>query len=232
MRYIGRLLLYFIIFWLTFSVSVVVALRFVPVTVTMVKTEKLFTSKAIHGQKVESKWVPLSKISIELQNAVVATEDNNFLSHNGFDFDAIREAMEEKRRGGRERGASTISQQTAKNIFCTTSHSWFRKGVESYFTVLMETLWNKRRIMEVYLNNIETRPTIYGAESTAQLFYKKPAIELNAAEAAMIATVLPSPARMNIGRPTDYMIRRSAQVRNLMRNIPPLEYGKDKEERE
>lgn len=232
MRYIGRLIIYLVIFLTIFTVSAVVALRFVPVTVTTMKIEKLFKNRAEHGWRVRSQWVPLSEINIEMQKAVVATEDNNFLQHRGFDFEAIRLAIEERKSGKRRRGASTISQQTAKNLFCTTSQTWFRKGVESYFTVLIEALWNKQRIMEVYLNSIETHPTIYGVEETAQYFYHKPASKLNNYDAAMITTVLPSPARMNIAEPSNYMVRRSTQVRRLMRMIPPLDYNLEKEKTE
>lgn len=164
-----------------------------------------------------------------MQRAVIATEDNNFLQHRGFDIDAIKKAIEENKEGKRIRGASTISQQTAKNLFCSTSRTWFRKGLESYFTVLIEFFWSKQRIMETYLNIIETHPNIYGVEATAKYFYKKPASELNNYEAAMIATVLPSPARMNIGTPSNYMVRRSSQVRNLMTKIPPLDYNAPRE---
>lgn len=223
MKYLVRLLLYFVIFGFTFSVSCVAVLRFIPVTVTPVKIEKLF-EHSDKGLSVRSKWRPLPRVSEPMRRAVITTEDNNFLTHSGFDMDAIRAAWKDMRAGRRERGASTISQQTAKNVFCLTSGRWLRKGVEACYTVLIELLWGKERILEVYLNVIETHPGIYGVESTARTFYDKTAAELNTAEAAMIATVLPSPARMNIGKPSSYMTRRAARVRSLMKAVPKVEF--------
>ena len=224
MRYIGRLLFYIIIFGLTFSVGCVVVFRFVPVTVTPFKIVKLLEHGPEHGWRIRSNWEPLARISTQMQKAVVATEDNNFLTHHGFDFKEIEKAIEENKSGRRLRGASTISQHTAKNAFCTPSSTWFRKGVETYYTVLIELIWDKRRIMEVYLNLIETHPNIYGAEATARVFYNKTASELNNYEAAMTATVLPNPARRDIGHPSSYMTRRAAQVRNLMTKVGELDY--------
>lgn len=129
-------------------------------------------------------------------------------------------AIEYNRRGDKVRGASTISQQTAKNVFCLPARTWTRKAFESYFTVLVELMWSKQRIMEVYLNVLETHPNVYGVEATARRFFDKPAAQLNMHEASLIACVLPSPRRMNIGRPSDYMVRRSATIRRNMRRLP------------
>lgn len=223
MKYLFRLLLYLAILFVTFTVVSVVLTRFVPVTFTPLKLVSL-RENAEKEAPVRSKWVPIDRISPEMITAVVATEDNNFMKHHGFDFEAIQRAIEENREGGRLRGASTISQQTAKNVFCFPRRTWLRKGFETWFTAWIELLWGKQRIMEVYLNVIETHPNTYGAEATAQTFYKKPASDLNRYEAAMIATVLPSPRRMNIAAPSAYMTRRAAQVRGLMANVGPIEF--------
>ena len=176
------------------------------------------------GLRVRSNWVPLRKVAMPMVRAVIATEDNHFLSHRGFDWDAIDRALDENREGKRLRGGSTISQQTAKNVFCLPARTWLRKGVEAWFTVLIETFWSKRRIMEVYLNVIETGRNMYG----------KTAAELNAYEASMIATVLPNPLRRDMAAPSGYMVRRAAQVRSLMGKLGPIEFdrpegGKDKD---
>ena len=165
--------------------------------------------------------------------AVIATEDNNFMVHNGFDWEAIKKAYNENREGDRLRGGSTISQQTAKNVFCLPSRTWVRKGFEAYYTLLIETFWSKRRIMEVYLNVIETGRNMYGVEAPARGVYGKTAAELNAYEASMIATVLPNPLRRDMAAPSGYMVRRAAQVRSLMGKLGPIEFdrpegGKDK----
>ena len=216
MKYLIRFIVYLALAACSFSVFAVAVLRVVPVTVTPLKVVRLFEN-AKAG--VSSKWVPLDRIGEPMVRAVVATEDNNFLKHHGFDFEAIEQAVRENREGRRLRGASTISQQTAKNVFCPPSRTWIRKGVESWFTVLVEVLWGKRRIMEVYLNVIETGRGVYGVEAAAEKFYKKKAAELNVYEAAMIATVLPNPLLMNVAAPSPYMTRRAAQVRRNMKSI-------------
>ncbi|MCD8185649.1 MAG: monofunctional biosynthetic peptidoglycan transglycosylase [Rikenellaceae bacterium] len=218
MKYLGRLVVYGTIFFFVFTVVSVTFLRFIPVSFTPLKRIALNENRKTQQQDYPllSRWVPLRSISPDLVTAVISTEDANFMKHRGFDFEAIRKAMEENKEKGRVRGASTISQQTAKNVFCFPRRTWFRKGLETWFTFWIELLWNKKRIMEVYLNVIETHPNVYGAEATARKFYQKPASDLNRYEAAMIATVLPSPRRMDISAPSSYMNRRAAQVRKLM----------------
>jgi monofunctional biosynthetic peptidoglycan transglycosylase len=223
-KYLLRLLVYLLFFGATFSVVSVVMLRFVPVTVTPLKVERLLMGRSQAGFSVRTKWVPIRAVSDEMVTAVVATEDNNFMKHPGFDFEAIRKALEESRKGRRLRGASTISQQTAKNVFCLPDRSWVRKGIESWFTVWIELIWGKKRIMEVYLNVIETHAGTYGVGATAEQFYDKPAAKLNRYEAAMIAPVLPTPLRMNLAAPSSYMNRRAGQVRRLMANVGPIEW--------
>ncbi|MDR2936492.1 MAG: monofunctional biosynthetic peptidoglycan transglycosylase [Rikenellaceae bacterium] len=224
MRYLGRLVCYLAIFWFTFSVGSALWLRLVPVTVTPLKVIRLFQNFSGEGFSVKSRWCSLERIDPLMAQAVVATEDNNFLTHGGFDLEAIRRAIDERQRGRRVRGASTISQQTAKNVWCTPDQTWFRKGWEAWYTLLIEILWSKHRIMEVYLNVIETHNNVYGVAATARTFYEKPAERLNAHEASMIATVLPSPRRMNLARPSPYMVNRAAQVRRLMNRLGPVDF--------
>lgn len=168
-------------------------------------------------------WVPLSEMSRYMPVAVIASEDQNFLQHNGFDFQAIEQAAKEHKAGGRRRGASTISQQTAKNVFLWPSSTWVRKGFEVYFTVLIELLWPKERIIEVYLNCIETGPSIYGIEAVAQQHFGCPAARLTRADCALIAATLPNPIRFSSLRPTRYMRKRQKQIMKEMRHIPLLD---------
>lgn len=177
------------------------------------------------GVLVYSSWCSIDNIHKSLPRAVIAAEDNNFFEHNGFDIDAIKKAIEyNKRHKNKRRGASTISQQTAKNVFCIPSRSWIRKGFESYFTILIEPLWGKRRILEVYLNIVETHANVYGAEATADMFYKKSAAKLNIYESSTIVAVFPNPRRFNIGAPSPYIRNRSGRIRSLMGMLGPIEY--------
>jgi monofunctional biosynthetic peptidoglycan transglycosylase len=220
MKYVLRLLIHLSIFFVTFTVVSVLLLKVVPINFTPLKWVALWENGGSGKEfPFRSKWTAIENIAPEMVTAVVATEDGNFMKHNGFDFKAIKQALEENREGGRLRGASTISQQTAKNVFCFPRRTWLRKGVETWFTFWIERCWSKKRIMEVYLNVIETHPNIYGVEATSEYFYRKSASELNRYEAAMIATTLPSPRRMNIGAPSAYVTRRAAQVRRMMSNV-------------
>ncbi|MBQ9640500.1 MAG: monofunctional biosynthetic peptidoglycan transglycosylase [Bacteroidaceae bacterium] len=175
--------------------------------------------KAGESLKLKHQWVPLDSISTDLPLAVWSSEDQNFLTHNGFDFGQIKVAVQDKMEGKRERGASTISQQTAKNVFLWPSHSWVRKGLEVYFTVLIETIWSKQRIMEVYLNTIEMGDGIYGAEAVALEHFGCRAKELTRNQCAMIAVSLPNPIRMNSASPSAYMYRRQSWVLRQMRYL-------------
>jgi monofunctional biosynthetic peptidoglycan transglycosylase len=173
---------------------------------------------------LDGKWVPINKdwvsideISPHLQKAVIASEDPKFLSHNGFDFGAIAKAIDANKRRKIKMGASTISQQTAKNVFLYPSRTYLRKGLEAYFTVLMEALWDKRRILEVYLNVIELGPGIYGAEAASMFYWKKPAKKLALGEAQLFAAILPNPRRWNPKRPTNFVLKRRNFIkRNLV----------------
>ena len=225
MKYLWRLFLYLFFFFIAFSVVSVALLRFLPVTVTPLKVIRM-TEKEGAGLKVKTRWYPLEEIAPVMARAVVTTEDNRFLTHSGFDFEAIEKALEHNRQGKRLRGASTISQQTAKNVFCLPDRTWVRKGIEAYFTVLIEGMWGKRRIMEVYLNVIETHPGVYGVGAASEIFYGKPPSRLNVYEAWMLATVLPNPFRMNLEAPSSYMVNRAARVRRYMSNLGEIDFDR------
>lgn len=198
MRLIAKIILWFI----AISVGMTVLYRFVPppVTVTML----------VDGNGITKDWVPLSRIDRNMVSAVVAAEDGKFCTHNGFDTDAIEKAMERNAKGGRIRGGSTISQQTAKNVFLWQGDGWTRyarKGFEVWFTFLIENLWDKRRIMEVYLNVAETGIGTYGVEAGAQRYFGKSAAHLSAAEAGRMAAALPSPKTRSVKNPAGFTRR-------------------------
>ena len=174
-------------------------------------------------------WVPLDSMSVYLPVAVMASEDQRFLDHDGFDFIEIDKALEERRSGKRYRGGSTISQQTAKNVFLWPQASWVRKGLEAYFTVLIELIWGKERIMEVYLNSIEMGDGIYGAEAVAQLHFARRAAGLTRANCALIAATLPSPLKFNSKSPSSYVLKRQTSIMTQMRHIDVFPTKKDKD---
>lgn len=175
-------------------------------------------------------WEPLENISPNMQLAVVCSEDQNFVHHSGFDFEAIDKAMKYNEHHRRKRGASTISQQTAKNVFLWSGRSWVRKGFEVYFTFLIECLWSKERIMEVYLNVIETGDGIYGAQAASTFFFHKNAANLSKGEAALVAAVLPNPIRFSIGRPSGYILKRQGWIIHQMALWGgPLQYDEPEE---
>jgi monofunctional biosynthetic peptidoglycan transglycosylase len=174
------------------------------------------------GFIIRKQWQPLTTISPAMIRAVTAAEDQKFLHHFGFDFDAISKAYANNRDGGQRRGGSTITQQTAKNVFLWPGGSYLRKGVEAYFTVLLELCWSKERIMEVYLNVAEFGPGVYGVESAARIYYQTTARQLTARQAAMLAAILPSPRQWNPARPTAYLVHRQRWILQQMHNIGPL----------
>jgi len=161
--------------------------------------------------------------------AAVAAEDNRFMVHRGFDWESIRQAWEYNRKGKKIRGASTISQQTAKNVFLWPERSWVRKGLEAYFTVLIEFFWTKERILEVYLNVAEMGKGIYGVEAAAREYYGKPASHLTRHEAAMIATTLPAPSKRNPARPSSYMKRYQRRILWNMNNLGEIDLKETKQ---
>lgn len=208
-----------------FSILQVVILKFVPVYFTPLMIFRSIEQKIETGDYVwEHQWVSLDKISAYLPQAVVASEDNLFLDHNGFDLVQIQKAREEAEKGKRVRGASTISQQTAKNVFLWQGKSYFRKGIEVYYTFLIEVIWGKERIMEVYLNSIEMGKGIYGAEAVAKKHFRKSAKKLTRDECATIAATLPNPRKFNSAKPSGYILKRKNKIISLMGKIKPVEF--------
>ena len=169
-------------------------------------------------------WVPLDEISSSLPTAVMASEDARFLEHNGFDYKAIEHAAMRNMKHPEKRklGASTISQQTAKNVFLWPGRSWVRKGFEVYFTVLIELMWSKERIMEVYLNSIEMGDGIYGADAVAEWHFNTQASKLTRAQGALIAASLPNPRLFNSAKPSAYMLKRQSRILHEMKFVKPL----------
>ena len=222
----GRLIRNLLIFFFISTLLAVVVYRFVPVSFTPLMGIRLYEQwRADKPLRLEHEWVPLSQISRHLPQAVVASEDNLFMDHNGFDIEQIQQARREAERGKRVRGASTISQQTAKNVFLWPGKSYLRKGLEAYFTLLIEWIWGKERIMEVYLNSIEMGEGIYGAQAVAKAHFQKEASALTKAEAALIAATLPNPRRFNSAKPSDYMRKRQAKIQSLMDKLLQLPFG-------
>jgi monofunctional biosynthetic peptidoglycan transglycosylase len=209
-----------LIFFFTSTILAVVILKYIPVYITPLMLIRCVEA-VIDGETpaINHHWVPLERINHNLPQAVIASEDNLFLRHNGFDFEEIYRARLEALEGKRERGASTITQQTAKNIFLWPGHSWTRKGFEAYFTVLIEHIWGKERIMEMYLNSIEMGDGIYGAEAVAQKHFNTSAEHLTKKQAALIAASLPNPLKRNSADPTKYMLKRQRQIIDLMGKV-------------
>jgi monofunctional biosynthetic peptidoglycan transglycosylase len=199
------------------SIASVIFFRWVPIPITPLMLIRCVEQK-MDGKtmKLSKDWVSLEEIAPSLQLAVVCSEDQNYLKHNGFDFEAIEKAMDYNETHKRTRGASTISQQTAKNVFLWPGRSYIRKGFEVYFTFLIETIWNKERIMEVYLNVIEMGDGVYGAQAASKTFFNKDAKHISKSEAATIAAVLPNPIRFNAGKPSSYIQGRRSWIMNQM----------------
>jgi monofunctional glycosyltransferase len=179
-----------------------------------------------HDYHTDFRWASLEQISPHAAIAVIASEDQLFPFHAGFDFNSIREAVRASERGKRLRGASTISQQVAKNLFLWSGHSFVRKGLEAYFTVLIETLWPKERILEMYLNIAQFGDGIYGVQAAAQRFWHKPALALTSSEAALLAAVLPNPLRMHADHPSAYVVLRRDQILRQMHDLGGAAYLK------
>ena len=206
-----RLIAYFFIG----SFALVLIFRFVPIPFTplmLLRTTGSIFSGTLIG--IQKDWVPIEKISPRVQAAVLNAEDYRFYQHNGFDYGAIKKAVEYNKTHKRKKGASTISQQTAKNVFLWPDRSWLRKGFEVYFTLLIEAIWPKERILEVYLNVIELGPGVYGVEAASQKYFKRKAANLNSNQAALIAAVLPNPNKFKIDRPSRYVLLRQQRIQN------------------
>lgn len=220
-RVVFKAMLMFIVF----SIIGVVVFKFVPVPLTPLMVFRAVENK-IDGKEMmcSHDWEPLENLSINLQKAVIASEDATFLSHNGFDFDAIQKAMKNNEKGKKLKGGSTISQQTAKNVFLWQGRSYVRKGLEAYFTVLIEFIWGKERIMEVYLNSIEMGEGVYGAEAASQYWYGKSAVSLSKIEAAGIAAILPNPRKYKASNSSTYINGRKSRIMKRMKYVGKLEY--------
>ena len=222
---VKRIIMWIVVAFFASTILSVIALRWLPVYFTPLMFIRL-------GQQVEAgekmtlhhHWVPLEEISPWLPTAVMASEDARYLDHHGFDYQAIEHAAIRnlKHPEKRKLGASTISQQTAKNVFLWPGRSWIRKGFEVYFTTLIELMWSKQRIMEVYLNSIEMGNGIYGADAVAEWHFHTTAEKLSKAECALIAVSLPNPLRFNSARPSSYMLKRQKRILHEMRFVKPL----------
>ncbi|WP_241235054.1 monofunctional biosynthetic peptidoglycan transglycosylase [Amphritea opalescens] len=199
----------------------VLMLRFVDPVVWMWQLQRELNPPASYPAETQHHWVSLTEISPAMQLAVIASEDQTFPQHWGLDIDSIYAAISSNQRGGAVRGASTLTQQTAKNLFLWPARSYLRKGLEAGLAVLMELLWNKPRILEIYLNIVEFGPGIYGVEAASQAYFHKPAKQLTATEAARLAAVLPNPYRLSAAAPSDYVWQRTQWIQNQMRLLGP-----------
>ncbi len=220
-RFLWKAMLWF------FGISVcsVILFKFVPVPFTPLMAIRAIEQKMDGKEMICSHdWVPIEEISVNLQKAVIASEDGNFLTHNGFDFEAIEKAMKANKKGKKLRGGSTISQQTAKNVFLWQGRSYLRKGLEAYFTVLIELIWGKERIMEVYLNSIEMGNGVYGAQEASRVWYRKDAKNLTPREAAGIAAILPNPRKFKASNSSNYINRRKDFIVRQMSYLGKIEY--------
>lgn len=203
----------------------VVLFSFINPPLTPLMLKRAFLKKS-DGTRVgiHKDWVSYKNISPYMIRAVVASEDNRFMDHWGIDVEAVQKAVDYNKRHRRKRGASTITQQVSKNVFLWPARTYIRKGFEVYFTVLIEAVWSKKRIMVVYLNVLETGNGLYGVEAAAQKYFHKPAKKLTKGEAALIAAALPNPRGRNPARPSAYLLNRQARIMNLMNKIGPVEF--------
>jgi monofunctional biosynthetic peptidoglycan transglycosylase len=230
LKFILKTIMWFFII----SIGLTILYRFVPVPVTPLMLIRCVEQKQDgKDMKLTKDWVSYDEISPALPLAVVAAEDQLFLDHYGFDFTAIEKALknnEKKSKRKKMKGASTISQQTAKNVFLWPSRTWVRKGFEVYFTGLIEICWSKERILEVYLNVVEMGDGVYGAEAAARYHFKKSANKLSRSESALIAATLPNPRKWSASKPTGYISGRQAWILRNMNNIERLDFeNEDKE---
>ncbi|MDT0555631.1 monofunctional biosynthetic peptidoglycan transglycosylase [Patiriisocius hiemis] len=212
-----KLLFKGILWFFTLSLLWVLLYKFVPVKYTPLMAIRYFENTE-NTFETKHDWVSISEISPYLQLAVICSEDQNFMNHSGFDYKAIEKAYKDNKRGSRVKGASTISQQTAKNVFLWPERSWLRKGFEVYFTFLIETLWSKERILEVYLNSIEMGNGIYGAEAAANYWFNTSAKNLSQSQAAAIAAILPNPRKYNASPASSYIESRKSWIVRQMQN--------------
>jgi len=214
--------------FLALNLLLVLTFRWVPVPTSGLMLQRRVESwSGTKPYTARHQWVPLEEISPSLGAAVIAAEDQNFTDHFGFDWKAIEKAVQHNEHSRRKRGASTVSQQTAKNLFLWSSRSWTRKGLEAWFTLAIELGWSKKRILEVYLNIVEFGDGIYGAEAAARTYFGKPAKRLTPSEAALLAAVLPNPRKFHANAPTDYIRGRQAWILGQMRQLGGDQVVKD-----
>ncbi len=214
------------IFWfLAISLVWVLIYRFINPPITFLMLQRAVERK-IDGKdlKIDKSWIRIEDVSTNLKRAAIAGEDINFLNHRGFDFKAMETAFEKNKKGKKVRGGSTISQQTAKNVFLWPGRSYIRKAFEAYFTVLIELLWGKERILEVYLNVIEMGDGIYGAEAAVQNYWGKSASSMSKSQAALLVAVLPNPLRWSPARPTRFVYYKQGLILRNMRSLKKLPF--------
>jgi monofunctional biosynthetic peptidoglycan transglycosylase len=224
-RKISRWLWKALVWFLGLSILTVIIFKWVPIPFTPLMITRVIENKIDGNDAILSHdWVPLEAISPNLQKAVIASEDGNFLKHSGFDFEAMQKAFKNNQRGKKLKGGSTISQQTAKNVFLWQGRSYLRKGLEAYFTVLIELIWGNERLMEVYLNSIEMGNGVYGAQEAARVWYRTSAINLTKREAAGIAAILPNPRKYKATNSSSYIERRKDRIMRNMRHIGKIDY--------
>lgn len=227
-RWIGKLVWKTTLWFLGLSIGLVILYRFVPVPITPLMVIRLVEQGIDPEKEVRllKDWVPISEMSKHAPQAVVAAEDQTFKKHFGFDFKSLKKVWESNKTNNRIRGASTITQQTAKNVFLWPSRSYVRKAFEAYFTILIEIFWSKERILEVYLNVIEMGDGVYGIQAASQTFFGKDASKISKGQAALIAAVLPNPRRWSPARPTSYIQGRKSWIMRQMSNLSPTGFGK------
>ena len=216
MRKITNIIKWMVVAFFVTTIFSVIIYKYVPVYVTPLMVIRTVSS----SESIHHKWISLEDMPKDIVKAVIASEDAHFLSHNGFDFKAIKQAIEHNKKNNKtKRGASTISQQTAKNVFLWPSRSWLRKGLEAYFTVLIELFWDKQRIIEVYLNSIEMGDGIFGIAAVADKHFDKEPEKLTKRQCALIAATLPNPIKFNSAAPSPYMRKRQRVILREMNSI-------------
>jgi len=225
MKKVFKIIRNFVLVIVVTSILAVIVFRFVPVYFTpLMIIRSVEAVKEGKVPKIKKDWVSIDAVSQNMVQAVVASEDNLFMEHHGFDTKAIEKALEHNEKSKRIHGGSTISQQTAKNVFLWPGRSWVRKGLEAYFTVLIEFIWSKERIMEVYLNVIETGDGIYGVQAASKTYFGCNASKLTRSQAALIAVCLPNPRRFNPAKPSGYILRRKNTIVNLMGKLNKVDF--------
>ncbi len=217
MKRVYKFLLKVVVWFITISIIWVIAYKYVPVPYTSLMAVRHFEGDKSYTTKHQ--WKPIGEISKELQLAVICSEDQNFLTHNGFDIKALKEAYLENQEGKRIRGGSTISQQTAKNVFLWQGRTWLRKGLEVWFTFLIETMWSKERILEVYLNSIEMGNGVFGAEAAAKYWFNVSSKNLSRNQASAIAAILPNPRKYKANPPSKFINSRKKWIQRQMQNF-------------